>query len=443
MSERRDMPVLLASGFGDDTGGGIFCLDGGELEQLDRLSSTGLAVHDGQLARLLRSNERGYGAELLLYDARGIKRYLRLDELTDPHDVLFTEEGFVVVSTSTNTVLWLSEAGDVVRRWKAPGEGDAWHVNSLVDDGGRLFASAFGRFQSHRQWAFEETRGRGFVFDLATGEDVLTGLWCPHDPYPLADGWIVCNSAGREVVELDVKGETVRRLQLDGWARGLAVDDDMLFVGESASRTADGAYAESAAIVVVDRDSWRVEERVRVPCRELYDLVLAPRTLLGGVRTAFRTNPLRVAERDQADMFADAGIGRPLRLWATGEPLPPESCRVAIEASPPGRLGAGTVLEVECLVENRGDVILVSAAPNPVHLSYRWVLDGGAPPIEGLRSVLPQALPPSARVACRLTLEAPPTLGDYTLVITLVQEQVRWFDEADQANGVAYRIRVT
>ena len=36
MSERRDMPVLLASGFGDDTGGGIFCLDGGELEQLDR-----------------------------------------------------------------------------------------------------------------------------------------------------------------------------------------------------------------------------------------------------------------------------------------------------------------------------------------------------------------------------------------------------------------------
>jgi len=442
MSARGDTPVLLASGFGDDTGGGIFCLDGGELEQLDRLSTTGLAVHDGQLARLLRSNERGYGAELLLYDARGVKRYLRLDELTDPHDVLFTEEGFVVVSTSTNTVLWLSEAGEVVRRWKAPGEGDAWHVNSLADDGGRLIASAFGRFESHRQWAFEETRGRGFVFDLETGEDVLTGLWCPHDPHRLDEGWIVCNSAGREVVELDVKGGTVRRLQLDGWARGLAVDDDLLFVGESASRTADGAYAESAAIVVVDRDTWQVEERVRVPCREVYDLVLAPRALLGGVRTAFRTNPLRVAEHDQADMFADAGVGRPLRLWATGEPLPPESCRVVIEASPPGRLGAGTVFEVDCLVENRGDVILVSAAPNPVHLSYRWAPDSGAPPIEGLRSVLPQALPPSTRVACPLALEAPPTPGDYTLVITLVQEQVRWFDEADPQNGVAYRIRV-
>jgi len=46
-------------------------------------------------------------------------------------------------------------------------------------------------------------------------------------------------------------------------------------------------------------------------------------------------------------------------------------------------------------------------------------------------------------LACRLALEAPSAAGDYTLVITLVQEQVRWFDEADERNGVAYRIRVT
>jgi Glycosyltransferase len=161
VTSASESPVLLASGFGDDTGGGIFSLENGQLEQLDRLSSTGLAVQDGQVARLLRSStERGYGSELLLYDARGIKRYLRIDELADPHDVLFAEGGFVVVSTTTNTVLWLSESGEVVRRWKAPGEGDAWHLNSLgrIDD--RLIVSAFGRFESHRRWAFEETRDR-------------------------------------------------------------------------------------------------------------------------------------------------------------------------------------------------------------------------------------------------------------------------------------------
>ncbi len=175
MTTASEKPVLLASGFGDDTGGGIFSLENGRLEQLDRLSSTGLAVQDSQVARLLRSStERGYGSELLLYDARGVKRYLRIDELADPHDVLFA-----VVSTTTNTVLWLSESGEVVRRWKAPGEGDAWHLNSLgrVDD--RLIVSAFGRFESHRRWAFEETRGRGFVFDLETARSCSAGSGAP------------------------------------------------------------------------------------------------------------------------------------------------------------------------------------------------------------------------------------------------------------------------
>ena len=443
MTSASESPVLLASGFGDDTGGGIFSLENGQLEQLDRLSSTGLAVQDGQVARLLRSStERGYGSELLLYDARGIKRYLRIDELADPHDVLFAEGGFVVVSTTTNTVLWLSESGEVVRRWKAPGEGDAWHLNSLgrIDD--RLIVSAFGRFESHRRWAFEETRDRGFVFDLETGEELLGGLWCPHDPHKVNDGWIVCNSAACELAEFDERGKLLRRLALDGWARGLALGDEFLFVGQSASRTEEGAYGDAAAIVVVDRDSWRIEEHVPMPCREIYDLVLAPGELLEGFRTGFRTNPLRVAEGDQADLFAEAGISRPHRLWATGDPLPAEACRITIEATTPQRLAAGTVIEAECLVENRGDAILVSAPPNPVHLSYRWLANGGAAPIEGLRSVLPEALPPSVRRSCRFGLEAPPRPGVYTLVITLVQEGVRWFDEVDKENALASRVQV-
>jgi acetolactate synthase I/II/III large subunit len=438
------MTVLLVSGFGDDTGGGIFSLEDGRLEQVDRLSSTGLAVHDGQLARLLRSSaEGGHGCELLLYDTRGIKRYLRLDEVSDPHDVLFSENGFVVASTRANTVFWLSQSGEVVRHWKAPGEGDAWHLNSLALDGDRLIACAFGRFDSHRQWAFEDTRGHGFVFDLETGEEILGGLWCPHDPHKVDGGWVVCNSAGCELTEFNERGKVLRRLTLGGWTRGLAVDDDFFYVGQSASRKQEGAYGEAAAVVVVNRDTWRIEDQVTVPCREIYDLVLAPRELLDGVRAAFRTNPLRVAESDQADLFAEAGIPRPHRLWATGDPLPAEACLITIEATAPRSVPAGTVQELECFVENRGDAMLVSAPPNPVHLSYRWFPVEGAAPIEGLRSVLPEALPPSVRRSCRLSLEAPRDPGDYKLVITLVQEQVRWFDEVADGNALATRVLVT
>jgi len=438
VGETEKAPLLLASTFGDDTGGGLFCLDDGELEQLDRLSSTGLAVADGGLARLLRSPaELGYGSELLLYDERGIKRYLRVDELADPHDVLFADDGFVVVATSSNSILWLSESGEVVRRWKASGAGDAWHINSLALDDGRLIACAFGRFAAHRQWAFEETRGKGFIFDVDAGVERIGGLWCPHDPHPIDGGWIICNSAGREVVELDENGRLARRLELRGWARGLAVADDLLFAGESASRKADGAYGDAAGIVVVDRRSWQVVERVRVPSREIYDLVLAPPALVDGVRSGFRTNPLRVAESDQADLFAEAGV-RPVRLWATGEPLLPEACRVGIEADVPDELPADSVLALDCLLENRGPAILVSAPPNPVHLSYRWLPAAS----EGLRSLLPEAIPPASSRSCRLTLQTPPRPGKYTLVITLVQEQVSWFDELDERNALVRPVRV-
>jgi hypothetical protein len=85
----------------------------------------------------------------------------------------------------------------------------------------------------------------------------------------------------------------------------------------------------------------------------------------------------------------------------------------------------------------------VSAPPNPVNLSYRW-LEGppGAPLAEGLRSPLPRPLPPGDAVECRYALEVPAVPGNYTIRVTLVQEHVRWFDEVDTANGPTMRLRV-
>ena len=230
-----------------------------------------------------------------------------------------------------------------------------------------------------------------------------------------------------------------RRTALRGWTRGLAVSDDFLFVGESATRKPGGAYGEAAGIVVVDRASWEVVERIPLPCREIYDLALVPPSIVEGVRTGFRTNPLRVGERDQADMFAEVGV-RPARLWATGDPLPAEACRIDIEADVPDELPAGSMLNVECVVENRGSAILVSAPPRPVHVSYRWEPGDGVP--EGVRSVLPEALPPGLRRISRFALATPDTPGDYVLRVTLVQEQVRWFDELDPTNAWSQPVRI-
>lgn len=436
------MPLLISC-LGEQTGGGLFAYDGKAVEQLDTLSSTGLAVADGRFGRLLwSSGEAGSVGELLVYDEVGVARYFRIDSLREPHDLAWNGEEFVAVSTMSNSILWLSPSGEVSRTWQAEGNGDAWHLNSVFPVDGRLVAAAFGRFSRHREWSDGRAAGKGIVFDLATGEDIVTGLSCPHDPR-LVDGlWLICNSAQKELIAVEPDSDAIRqRVQLKGWTRGLAVDEDLLYVGESANRAIPVA-GELASVAVIDRRRWSVVDRLPLPCQEVFDVIRAPRALAQGIRQGFRTNPLRTAEQDQHRLFQEVGAS-PARLWAVGDPLPASACRIDLEARVPESLGAGTIHEFECLIANRGDAILVSAPPNPVLISYRWVNrsePGGM--IEGDRSILPEALPPGVERACRFSLRTPETPGVYRLVVTLVQEQVAWFDELDARNAWSGQVQI-
>jgi hypothetical protein len=431
--------MLLISGLGKDTGGGLFSYDGTALEQIDTLSTTGIVQAGDLFGRLLwSSGEAGSVGELLVYDEDGVSSYCRIDALREPHDLAWDGSSFVSVSTMTNSIIWHSPTGEVEREWHAPGNGDAWHLNGVTHASDRLLACAFGRFSRHREWS-GNSDGAGIVFDPVTGEDVVTGLSCPHDPR-LVDGlWLVCNSARQELVAIDPSGEVRQCARLAGWTRGLAIDDKRIFVGESADR--DGEGGELATVAVLDRATWEVVDRLALPCREVFDLELVE-SALEGIRRGFRTNSLRTAEQDQHALFAAAGV-RPARLWAVGEPLPPSARLARIEASVPQELPASTIHECDCTLENTGGAILVSAPPNPVHISYRWLpQDGYGSEIEGDRSTLPEALPPGVARACTFSLRTPTEPGFYDLVVTLVQERVAWFDQEDGQNSWTGSVRV-
>jgi hypothetical protein len=382
--------------------------------------------------------------ELLVYDAHGVEHYYRIDQLAEPHDITWDGQAFVAVATLTNSILWISPSGTIVRTWQASGNGDSWHLNSLLVKDGSLFVSAFGRFQNDREWADKLTDGTGFVFNLATGRAILNGLSAPHHPRFVDSAWVVCNSALNEVLQISAShGGMQHRLQLNGWTRGIAISKDLLFVGESANRF-DSETGMTASIAIVSRRNWDLLDRVPLPCREIYDLVLVEPRLLQGIRRGFRTNPLRAAEQDQYAMFRHVGI-EPIRLWATGDPLPPEACKVKIEADLPTVLEAESVVDVEGTIENRGAAFFVSAPPNPIHISYKWFeADSGTPlpGMEGLRSRLPQAIPPLKAIRCKFKVAAPPTVGNFILRVTLVQESVAWFDNLDEANSVSGLVQV-
>jgi len=436
--------VLLASCAGDeDTGGGLCSFDGRKVETIDRVSSAGLCVTQDRIFRLLRTPLMTGGGEMLIYDSRGVKNYLRVDELADGHYIAWDGRHVVVASTGTNSILWLTPGGEVARVWRAPGEDDSWHLNDLTFHEGRLYVCAFGNYAGYRGYKGFERHGHGHVFDLENGRTVASGLCAPHSPRFFDGYWSVCNSMNGELVQFDAPGRIRRSVELAGFTRGLAIGDRYVFVGES-SRRSDRGGVRRATIAVIDRETFELVDRVGVPFQEISDLALAPAGLAAGASNGFRTNHMRTSEQDQLSLFREIGIN-PQCIWASSDPLAPEQCRVRVEASLPAEFDAGKLTLISCAITNRSECFYCSAIPNPVYISYKWQLTERSPAMdhqEGLRTSLPRMLAPAETLTCRIEVLPPPLAGEFLLTITLVQEGVGWFDEFDPCSGFSCLMQI-
>lgn len=419
--------MIIASGLGADTGGGLYALrPGGVVETLDQLSTSGLATApDG--ARAVRfpwtDEDPTTEGEAILYDVRGALRYARIAELREPHTALWTDDDtLAVVSTLTNAILWLDADLRVVRRWAAPGTGDCWHLNSLTVADGRLVASAFGRFGEHRGWSAPGAReGAGIVFDVETGADVLTGLTAPHDPFHADGRWYVCNSGTQELWVLE-DGRPVDRVALGGWTRGLHVDEDRLLVGVSAPPLErSDLFAE---VVALDRATRQPCERWTLPCRQVFALADASPALLTGLTIGFATNAMRAAERDGTALLR---LGDGAR---SDVPLAADDCRGAfsVDATVP-TLRAGGSVSVGYRLVNGGAQTFSSRGSLPVLVGAFWTAPDGSRGAE-FRARLPLTVPPGRDATGDIVISAPLEPGAYVLTISPLQEHVRWFTDA-------------
>jgi len=436
--------ILLVSGAGDgDTGGGLHALDGEASETIDRLSTAGITLCENRLARLLRTSLNTGGGEILIYDDRGVSHYLRVDELSDPHYMTWDGQHLIVSSTGTNSLLWITLDGKVARRWHAPGEDDSWHLNDVCLVGRRVYACAFGKYPHYRGYKDHLMKGDGIVFDIASGRAVVTDLCAPHSPRYFDDAWTVCDSLRNAIVQVDAEGHRRQEAPLRSFTRGLAVTDDYVIVGESVKRGSyDGSIRGSVAIL--RRADFSFVARLEVPFREVSEVAVVPRALLHAVKTGFRTNPLRVSESDQLQMFRDVGI-EPKHLWAVSERLTPDQFKVRVAAEIPASFVTGKLTLVDCIVENLSDVFLTSEPPYPVNISYRW--KSTLPPIsvdrgDGNRTLLPRMLLPCSTIHCRMEVLAPDIEGDFEITVTLVQEGVAWFHDIDASNACSAIVKV-
>jgi Domain of unknown function (DUF4915) len=436
--------VLIASGFGDTTsGGGLFAIDGSRVERIDRISSMGLAFDGRRLARVLRCTAADANVgEVAVYDARGVQRYIRLDEAASVHDVVWDGEDLAVVCPWDNAVRWFSATGLVVHEIRYGGPRDSLHLNCVTRRGDRWYATAFG-FGAFRGWDDPSRKAQGRLFDLATGVTVAGGLSAPHSPRWIDGMWMVCNSAERELVAIDeATGQIVRRVPCGHWTRGLAHDDDFFYVGACQRRATQESFGD-CEIVVIDRRTWEVAERVVLPVEEVYDLVLTPRAILDGLRRGFDVNPLRGREQRQYRILTELGVDQPRHLWPSGDPLPWSDFRCGVGCAIPPVWAAGELREVAVRLTNRSSSFFTTAAPAPVYVSYKWTdgetgnyLDGR----RAYRSRLPRTVFPAESLDMTALVVAPERVGKAVLKITLMQEGVTWFD--DQAAGNAAELVV-
>lgn len=256
-------PLLISS----SNGGGLFILlDDMHGVKIDSKSTTGLDCSEGNVYRAIQRNA---GFELLIYSVQGVEKRF-YPEIQDVHDIKMFHKELYVVSTGSNEVVVLDENLHIGRKRSFDVGGDSWHLNCLTEMNDRLYCSAFCEISAPYQYK-GRTLNSGFLFDVETGERILTGLSQPHSPVASGSLIYICNSELKEVIVKDHHDQLVQNIPLGGYTRGLHIEGDLAYIGTSKNRAAPDTQS-AGQVRIVDLRSLEIQSTVLLPFNEIYDI---------------------------------------------------------------------------------------------------------------------------------------------------------------------------
>lgn len=193
-----------------------------------------------------------------------------LKEVRDAHSITFYNGHLYVVSTGTNEIYRLKVEDLRIREeelfWRYPGSSahsDEVHLNGICVSGQKLIAAAFGP-KKDGKWA-----SNGCVFYPETGELIADGLCQPHTPFSHEDNLVFAESSTGTVHVYKRKTEggwmTVGRIQAGGYARGIALLNEKLYIGISAARN----ISKSQGVILGEQE---LTSRAGIMCLNLPEL---------------------------------------------------------------------------------------------------------------------------------------------------------------------------
>lgn len=132
--------------------------------------------------------------------------------------------------------------------------------------------------------------------------------------------------------------------------------------------------------------------------------------------------------------------GIQMSLWLRND-RPRSECKTTVQTVLPATLRAGAETSLAYRLTNRADSVLVSAYPKTTKVGHRWIDADGA--TVGSKAVpLPGRLAAGESVQAHLAVAAPGVPGRYLLRVSVLQDDVAWFDDIDPGNGSAGLVTV-
>jgi hypothetical protein len=186
---------------------------------------TGMCHHEGELVILLQRMP-----STLVFTDLGFNylKHHELEGLKGVHTIISWQRSIYLSVTNQDRIVKLDPALKQQDVWSNQTLQDDIHLNSLCVHDGQLHASAFG----HKAGQLWSSARQGYVFNVATGEQVINNIWHPHSSFSHAGKVYCCDSSNQQIISA---GHTLLK-DLPGYSRGLFINDEIIICGSSLGR---------------------------------------------------------------------------------------------------------------------------------------------------------------------------------------------------------------
>ncbi len=184
------------------------------------------------------------------YDAMFVPRTTYHTGYLALHDMAYLNNKLVAVNTLFSCLSYINEDENFTPFWQPPfiddlKPEDRCHMNGMATENGEIkYLSALGSDNNKQSWRDNKMNG-GILMEYPTGKILTKGLSMPHSPRIFNNKLYVLNSAQGELLEIDRKTGTKDVIvNLGGFARGMEMIGDYLFIGVSKLRHNSKAFSD-------------------------------------------------------------------------------------------------------------------------------------------------------------------------------------------------------